>query len=375
MNITAKTKTFYNPEIIKNSLNYDFYGDDSREDLHWGKLFLQLFNQFHSVIFIHHEIDRLGYLEELKKIYPIKKEKIISIEYKYSFIGDTEDSHKNETFTILKDALCISISKNGIYILFGHEIQRSELDNLLEIADKYKIIEEDEPRRFFMISKSSLGFELKGFDIKQCEIDIEKSYNDDFLPIYEVIKKALLNEDKSGIILAHGVAGSGKTFFIRHLICTVDAKFIFVPSEMISCISSPDFIPFISRHKNAILILEDCEKLLASRNGGNNHIQAISNLLNLTDGLLADALGVKVICTFNANLNKIDDALLRKGRLIARYEFKELEIQKANELAKKLGITKPIEQPTTLADLYNYNDIDFRETKSKIGFKTIQFSC
>ena len=105
---------------------------------------------------------------------------------------------------------------------------------------------------------------------------------------------------------------------------------------MVDCISAPEFIPFISKYKDCVLVLEDCEKLLTHRDDGNFNANALSNLLNLGDGLLSDAFSINIICSFNSSLKKIDDALLRKGRLIARYEFKELEIPKAQALADKL---------------------------------------
>ena len=37
-------------------------------------------------------------------------------------------------------------------------------------------------------------------------------------------------------------------------------------------------------------------------------------------------------------LQNIDKALLRKGRLIAEYEFNELDVNKSNKLLKKINI-------------------------------------
>lgn len=67
------------------------------------------------------------------------------------------------------------------------------------------------------------------------------------------------------------------------------------------------------------IVIEDAEDLLVSRD--TNHNSGISMLLNLTDGLLGQSLGIQVICTFNTHVSNIDRALLRKGRLIALYEF------------------------------------------------------
>jgi hypothetical protein len=49
---------------------------------------------------------------------------------------------------------------------------------------------------------------------------------------------------------------------------------------------------------------------------------------------------------------KIDPDLLRKGRLKASYEFKKLEAERANALAKKLGCEQEITSPMVLADVF-----------------------
>lgn len=81
---------------------------------------------------------------------------------------------------------------------------------------------------------------------------------------------------------------------------------------------------------------------------------------------------MQIICSFNTDISKVDSALLRKGRLIAQYEFAELEPQKAQNLSNKLGFKYKINQKMTLADIYNQDDKDYNSLpKSKfIGFKT-----
>ena len=138
---------------------------------------------------------------------------------------------------------------------------------------------------------------------------------------------------------------------------------------MIEALNSPEFLPFISDQPNSVLILEDCESLLVPRENGHNNASALSNLLNLGDGLLSDALSVNVICTFNAGIKKIDDAILRKGRLLARYEFKELEINKAQALAYKIGKDVIIDKPMTVSDIYNIEEQSFENVPVKsVGF-------
>ncbi len=60
------------------------------------------------------------------------------------------------------------------------------------------------------------------------------------------------------------------------------------------------------------------------RQGGGQKNQAVSNILNLLDGLMDDSLHQPIIATFNCEISKIDTALLRNGRLNANHEFKKL---------------------------------------------------
>ena len=85
---------------------------------------------------------------------------------------------------------------------------------------------------------------------------------------------------------------------------------------------------------------------------------------------MSDIFNVKFICTFNADIEKIDEALLRKGRCFANYEFKPLNVNKTKFLLNKLGIKVDKVQEMTLADIYNYEDSNYSENKpsKKIGF-------
>ena len=63
-------------------------------------------------------------------------------------------------------------------------------------------------------------------------------------------------------------------------------------------------------------------------------------------------LNVQIICTFNVDLRRLDSALLRPGRLIARKEFKPLTELDANLLAQRLGINHHFTAPATLSEVY-----------------------
>ncbi|CAF3347024.1 unnamed protein product, partial [Rotaria socialis] len=76
-----------------------------------------------------------------------------------------------------------------------------------------------------------------------------------------------------------------------------------------------------------------------------------------SDGLLGDAMHQQIIATFNCDLTAVDPALLRKGRLIANYEFNKLDLESSKILSDKLGFgTESVTEPMTLAEIYNQSD-------------------
>lgn len=97
---------------------------------------------------------------------------------------------------------------------------------------------------------------------------------------------------------------------------------------------------------------------------------AVSNLLNISDGLLADLLNVQLICTFNSSLTMVDSALTRKGRLIAKYEFGKLSMHKAQKLSDYFGFSSIISKPMTVAEVSNQHEQAFATQQvNVIGFR------
>jgi ATP-dependent 26S proteasome regulatory subunit len=114
-------------------------------------------------------------------------------------------------------------------------------------------------------------------------------------------------------------------------------------------------------------VIEDAENVIMERSGGSNG--AILNLLNLCDGLLSDCLNIQVVCSFNTDISKIDQALMRKGRLIAKYEFKKLTRDKAQQLSDSLGFSNLITKEMSVSEIYNQDQKEFSVNHSApIGF-------
>ena len=126
--------------------------------------------------------------------------------------------------------------------------------------------------------------------------------------------------------------------------------------------------PFLLENRNSVLVIEDAEQLITSREEVRN--SNLSMLLNLTDGLLGESLGIQIIATFNTDVKNIDKALLRKGRLSIIYEFKPLALDRTNALLNKLGHTIEVAHPLAVADIFNFEISNNYEPKLRkaVGF-------
>lgn len=249
------------------------------------------------------------------------------------------------------------------FIVFRGTIFNKNLKKSKELISC--IVEEcpDQANLKFVSVDSRGNFNVKLMPINETEVDLQTNYNDDFP--YEKIEEEIQGKDSS-LILLHGKPGTGKSYFIRKLIKdNPDIKFYWLDSSMFSQINTTAFMDFLFSCKNSVFVLEDCEVILKDRSTTYNNL--ITPILNISDGILGDSLNLKFICTFNDELTNIDKALLRKGRLKIKYEFKELTKEKVKVLFDKFNIkAEPKEMP--LCEVFNYTAETGVKEKKKIGF-------
>jgi adenosyl cobinamide kinase/adenosyl cobinamide phosphate guanylyltransferase len=208
---------------------------------------------------------------------------------------------------------------------------------------------------------------LQRFEIKLPKsINLELNYGKASAEKLEKITE-LMAKNKNGLVLFSGDPGTGKSTFIKYLTTKTDRKVIYLSSAAAEQLTNPDFLSFIMSHRNCILLLEDAEKVIRSRESSDSG--AVSNILNITDGILGDCLNIMIIATFNIERENIDSALVRKGRLLFEHCFKALSAEECNEIFKSIGSEKSTDVPMTLADIYN-DEENFHEEKEerKVGF-------
>ena len=290
----------------------------------------------------------------------------------------------NRRFDLASQSLYVNTEKTMMIRVYGN-VQKDK-DNLVQIDIAYdlskgnvesqidflklKALERTKKKCNIQLVKSEMGhLDTEEYDLFVPPMNLDLNYGSSFKKVHETIVKKLNENNGKGIILLHGDPGTGKTSYIKHLTSLIKEKdILFIPPSMAEMLSEPSIIPFLMDHKNSILIIEDAERVISDREG-NGSPAGVSNILNLTDGILGDCLSIQIVATFNMKKEKIDQALLRKGRLIAEHKFEKLSIDESNKLLKHLKKDHKVSESMSLADIYNI-DVELIKTsnKSKIGF-------
>jgi hypothetical protein len=263
-----------------------------------------------------------------------------------------------------------SIFNDGFNLTYVYNTLDNSIESVFDFSEIDNFLIEQKKIGGISLLRSDMGhLDTEEFSLSIPETNLEMNYGNEFLKIHDTIMNRLTRQNDKGIILFHGDPGTGKTSYLKYLTTIISEKeIIFIPPSMAESLSEPTIIPFLMEHKNSILIIEDAEKVISDREIGGSSA-GVSNILNLTDGILGDCLNIQVIATFNMKREKIDSALLRKGRLIVEHKFTPLSIENSNKLLKYLGKEKTVDKPTSLADIYNIDeDLIKVENKQKIGF-------
>ena len=229
----------------------------------------------------------------------------------------------------------------------------------IEDFEKFTVVEENVPKVHLFIKNQYGDYVFEPISVNLPEnLDLSLNYGKKFLDVDKKIKERL-TEKSSGLYMFHGPPGTGKTTYIKHLAYTIGRDFIYIPTTMIEYFTTdPNCLHTLIQKPNSVIILEDAEKAILKRVGDGMDSSAVSSLLNLSDGILSDILKTSVIVTYNCAKQDIDDALKRKGRLQAEYEFGCLPVDDAIKLGKHLKypkklIEEKITEPMSISDIYN----------------------
>jgi hypothetical protein len=301
---------------------------------------------------------------------------------------------KNDNIISRINASALSSSKVVSVTLKLSSSSENKLEEIVEIIKKLHFERKTEDNKI-SVSFTSIGksgtYQTYNRQIEAPSFnEIVGNYNGDTLK--SIIKLKDGNMEHSGkLLLFHGEPGTGKTYMIRalarHLKEKCDFFYILDPEQLFNNMSymtsliledgkneveNPNGITHTNcEAKYKFIILEDADEFITedakSRTG-----QALSRLLNISDGFIGQGLKIIFLVTTNEPLNKVNRALSREGRCGAIIKFNKLSKEESIKWLDKREIKNQVSKDMTIADLYsmiNEKRIGTNEMKEKkVGF-------
>lgn len=226
----------------------------------------------------------------------------------------------------------------SLYIRKISKKKSEDLDNYLRVFhEQYKIHEIES--NIFVLANSGTSLILKELSIEPSDL-INNNYNDSVISNVNYVIESFKNNAKNGrIVILNGPPGTGKTHLIRGLVNKLPGLFVLIPASMVGQLTSPSILPFLIKtaqeHKKPInFILEDGDECIKSRSSST--LSIVSALLNLSDGIWGAVCDVRIIITSNMELDEIDPAVLRPGRLCKHIYVDSLPYEQSLQVLNRL---------------------------------------
>lgn len=225
------------------------------------------------------------------------------------------------------------------------------------------VLSPDDPKKgmVFTLAKTMSGYTLTHLGLAGSPIE-RGNYSKEVLASYDHVVEDLNSEDPCGrLIVMAGEPGTGKTYLIRGLLGAVPkAAFVLVPPHLVEDLSSPEILPSLTAAKGEmsgplVLILEDADRVLVPRHDKMGSMNAISQVLNLGDGILGSVLDIRIVASTNAAKVEMDPATRRPGRLCRYSSVEALSAKEASDALSRLtGKPFRVNKPATLAQVYRW---------------------
>lgn len=275
--------------------------------------------------------------------------------------------------------------KTNPYIFFSISANSDEkLEKITEILAKLHVEKETKQDniKVSFVSLSESGYTSGVREIEAPLLDeIIQNYNADTLESVNSLKDNI--DNMSGkLLLFHGEPGTGKTYMIRalsrflknkcDLYYVLDPECFFNDMKYMNSLILDGVTTSVENQKYKLIILEDADEFI-TEDAKNRTGQALSRLLNISDGFIGQGLKIIFLITTNEPFNKIHKALSREGRCAAIIKFNKLNKEESMKWLKEKSAEKQdITKDMILADLYsmiNKKRIGSNEMKErKVGF-------
>ena len=157
-------------------------------------------------------------------------------------------------------------------------------------------------------------------------------------------------ESEANILILLGEPGTGKTNFLKDMMNhSATETFLTYNEDLMQ--NDSFFVQFIQSEAR-FLVFEDADTYMSARSDGNFMMH---RFLNVAEGLVSSKNKKIVFSTNLPSSQRIDEALLRKGRCFDLLTFRRYSEVEAQRICKDLGKPMPLGKqfPITLANLLN----------------------
>jgi hypothetical protein len=290
---------------------------------------------------------------------------------------------KREGGHLLNESICENEDTDVLYIFENSILYASIFENTIEISidslseewiervggTLAKLIQSQPPQGQVMMLAHEGNFYLTPLGEIDCPFE-RGNYTEKITAEYDALVSDLKTTTPTGrLALLDGDPGTGKSYLIRGIISEVEALCVYVPATLTGTITGPDIIPvFLNerrKHLPIVLIMEDVDTAISTRQMDN--MSRLSDLLNMSDGILGDMADIRIIATTNAKKTEIDPAVLRVGRLSQHFQFTALTDSQAISILSRL-----IGKELLYKDYFNKNTATLAEIYSvgrELGWK------
>jgi hypothetical protein len=240
----------------------------------------------------------------------------------------------NRAVALLADGV---IEFEGSYCEIWHDARQSEgFNEIIPLLASFKQRARRQPREINIVVQGKQGLHLKAMEIKRTKLDLDLYYNEDFEMVDQLIRRRLGKKQDKGIVLLHGLPGTGKTTYLRYLIGKIKKRVLFLSPSVASSLMNPDFIELLINNRETVVVIEDAENVIMDRKRSPG--SSVSNLLNISDGLLG-----------------------------------KLSVARAQRLSRYLGFDTTVTRPMTLAEIANQHEKNqATERVEVLGFRRHQ---
>lgn len=262
----------------------------------------------------------------------------------------------------------------------GHRIDESGTSfevrvlGRVDLVDEYiGLIDKHIEHETFTVVRDFIGVSDRGVEMvnefhltKESRLGLDAFYPNLKESVSELITGFEAASENAMILISE--PGCGKSAMFRRIFTESSYKNLYLINDE-ELLFSDKFIPWFKSLKNALVIVEDMDRMLLARDRDNSKMSAI---LGVIEGVSQP--NVKIM--FSTNLmstSSMDAALLRGGRMYRIIKLGKMNVQQAANARLAIGLPdvdfgKATE--LTLAEALNYeNHPDFLETKvRRAGF-------